>query len=113
MGVPCLYQSRFLNCSIQQSFVSSQGSVRLVAPSQNLFPSHTWIGLASYCNSFSASAPAISFFVPALHCHALLDSLCSGTFGTCSCDKVGAIGEGRRDPRAMATTRNRFEPGLF
>merc|ERR1719222_1133280 len=113
MGVPCLYPSRFSNCLIQQSSVSSLGSVRLVAPSQNLFPSHTWIGLASYCNSFSASAPAISSFVPALRCHASPDSLCSGTFGTCSCDRGGEMGEGRRGPQGTVTTQNRSEPGLF
>merc|ERR1719432_61006 len=113
MGVPCLYPSRFLNCLIQQSFASSRGSVRPVAPSQNLFPCRTWIGLASCCNSFSASAPAISSFVPALHCHASPDSLCSGTFGTCSCDRGGEMGEGRRGPRGTVTTQNRSEPGLF
>ena len=32
---------------------------------------------------------------------------------TCSCDKVGGTGEGRRDSRGMAKTRNRSEPELF
>ena len=95
-------------------------------PKMKIFQ-HRYISI-KFCNS------GVKGCLP-LRCHAQPDSLCSGTFGTyqssivsrfkqdleicwvqkqtCSCGRVGEMVEGRRDPRAMVTTRNRSERGLF